>query len=183
MAVTETLGKLDITGTTGITAGTNTGHSSFTDTDATNEFGGTVTIVAGATTIVNDSALALQGSVTGNLVVTSGGAISDSAALAVSGTSSFTDSTNAGITLDTLQSDGAVTVSGGTTTIDNDSALALQGSVTGNLVVTSGGAISDSAAPCISGTSSFTDSANAGITLDSLQSDGAVTWIWWNHHD
>ena len=107
---------------------------------------GAVTVSGGTTTIDNDSALALQGSVTGNLVVTSGGAITDSAALAVSGTSSFTDSANAGITLDSLQSDGAVTVSGGTTTIDNDSALALQGSVTGNLVVTSGGAISDSAA-------------------------------------
>ena len=35
--------------------------------------------------------------------------------------------------LGTLQSDGAVTVSGGTTTIDNDSALALEGSVTRKL--------------------------------------------------
>ena len=53
-------------------------------------------------------------------ILTSGGAIST--ALAVSG--------GITITLDTLQSNGAVTVSGGTTTIDNDSALALQGSVT-----------------------------------------------------
>ena len=150
---------LQITGNLVVTAPDNavSGTSSFTDsTNAgitldTLQSDGAVTVSGGTTTIDNDSALALQGSVTGNLVVTSGGAISDSAALAVSGTSSFTDSTNAGITLDSLQSDGAVTVSGGTTTIDNDSALALQGSITGNLVVTSGGAISDSAALAVSG--------------------------------
>ena len=47
----------------------------------------------------------------------------------LTGTSSFTDSADAGIDLGTLQSDGAVTVSGGATTIVNDSALALQGTV------------------------------------------------------
>ena len=45
-AVTDT-GKLDITGTTGITA---TGQTVTLD-DATNEFGGTVTVAAGATTL------------------------------------------------------------------------------------------------------------------------------------
>ena len=118
----------------------------------------------GTTTIDNDSALALQGTVTGNLAATAGGGIQIVQHLSITGTSSFTDTADAGITLDTLQSDGAVTVDGGATTIDNDSALALQGTVTGNLVVTSGGANSDSAALAVTGTSSFTDTADAGIT-------------------
>ena len=71
----------------------------------------------GATTIVNDNALALQGTVAGNLVATaSAGGITDSAVLDVTGTSSFTDTADAGIDLGTLQSDGAVTVDGGATT-------------------------------------------------------------------
>ena len=45
-AVADT-GKLDITGTTGITA---TGQTVTLD-DSTNEFGGTVTVAAGATTL------------------------------------------------------------------------------------------------------------------------------------
>ena len=138
---------------------------------------GAVTVSGGATTIVNDSALALQGTVTGNLAATaSAGGISDSGTLSISGTSSFTDSADAGIDLGTLQSDGAVTVSGGATSIVNDSALALQGTVTGTLGATaSAGGISDSGTLSISGTSSFTDSADAGIDLGTLQSDGAVT--------
>ena len=74
--------------------------------------------------------MALQGTVTGTLGATATtGGISDSGTLSISGTSSFTDSADAGIDLGTLQSDGAVTVSGGATTIVNDSALALQGTV------------------------------------------------------
>ena len=117
--------------------------------------GGAVTVSGGTIPrLYNDSALALQGSVTGNLAVTSGGgdfnstsggAISDSAALAVSGTSSFTDSTNAGITLDTQKSDGAVTVSGGDTSIDNGSTdLSVQGAVKGNIQLKSEGSITAS---------------------------------------
>ena len=82
----------------------------------------------GDTTIVNDSALALQGTVAGNLVATaSAGGISDSAALDITEPPVSIDTADAGITLDTLQSNGVWTVDGGATTIVNDSALALSG--------------------------------------------------------
>ena len=147
----------------------------FTDTaDAgitlgTLQSNGAVTLDGGATTIVNDSALALQGTVAGNLVATaSAGGITDSAVLDITGTSSFTDTADAGIDL-VLCSQMEQDLDGGATTIVNDSALALQGSVAGNLVATaSAGGITDSAALDITGTSSFTDTADAGIDLGTL---------------
>ena len=72
---------------------------------------------------------------------------------------------------------------GGATSIVNDSALALQGTVAGNLVATaSAGGITDTAVLDVTGTSSFTDTADAGIDLGTLQSDGAVTG-WWSDHN
>ena len=159
-----------------------TGTSSFTDTaDAGIDLGtlqsnGAVTVDGGATTIVNDSALALQGTVTGNLVATATtGGISDSAVLDVTGTSSFTDSADAGINLGTLQSNGAVTVDGGATTIVNDTALKVEGTVTGTLNVTAtSGGISDSGTLTISGEASFTDTDGTGINLGTLAADSIV---------
>ena len=126
-----------------------------------------------------------QGSVAGNLVATaSAGGITDSDVLDVTGTSSFTDTADAGINLGDLQSNGAVTVDGGATTIVNDSALALQGSVAGNLVATATtGGITDSAVLDITGTSSFTDTVTPESILvtcsqtEQLTVDGGATTI------
>ena len=119
--------------------------------------------------------MALQGSVAGNLVATaSAGGITDSAVLDITGTSSFTDTADAGINLGDLQSNGAVTVDGGATTIVNDSALALHRNCN-NLVATAMLVESPTVALDITGTSSFTDTADAGINLGDLQSNGAVT--------
>ena len=169
-----------------------TGTSSFTDTaDAGIDLGtlqsnGAVTVDGGATTIVNDSALALQGSVAGNLVATaSAGGITDSDVLDVTGTSSFTDTADAGIDLGDLQSNGAVTVDGGATTIVNDSALALQGSVAGNLVATATtGGITDSAVLDRHRNLQFhRHVADAGINLGTLAVKRSSYCGWWSDHD
>ena len=73
---------------------------------------------------------------------------------------------------------------GGATTIVNDSALALQGSVAGNLVATAtSGGITDSAVLDITGTTSFTDTADAGINLGDLAVKRSSYRGWWSDHD
>ena len=99
----------------------------------------------------------------GNLVATSGAAITDSAALTVSGTSSFTtDVGNNSITLDTSALTGAVsftTTGTGDVTLDNGTTAVNLGTVSvgQNLAVTSGEVITDSGVITVGGTSSFHD--------------------------
>ena len=75
-----------------------------------------MTVDGGATTIVNDSALALQGTVLATWCDRNSWWNHRQWYL-MSGTSSFTDTADAGIDLGTLQSNGAVTVDGGATTL------------------------------------------------------------------
>ena len=128
-----------------ITAGvlTITGNQALTDIETTVA---TLDLTTAATSITETNGVDIAAStISDNFILSAGGAITDSGILDVTGTSSFTDTTDAGITLDTLQSNGTVTVDGGATSIVNDSALALQGTVTGNLAATaSAGGISDS---------------------------------------
>jgi hypothetical protein len=179
-------GTLDATATTGGITDSGilsvSGNATFTDsanagiTLDTLQADGNVIISGGDTAITNDTALNLEGTVTGTLDATATtGGITDSGILSVSGNATFTDSANAGITLDTLQADGNVIISGGDTAITNDTALNLEGTVTGTLDATATtGGITDSGILSVSGNATFTDSANAGITLDTLQADGNV---------
>ncbi len=139
---------------------------------------GNVTIDNGTT------ALAIQGNIAGNLVVTAGAAITDSGALTVSATSSFTiDAGSNNITLGTANLADTITVSTtGTSdfTLDNTTTNVDLGTlgVTGNLSVTTGGTIIDSGVLTVTGTSAFTtDVNNQTITLNSAtnQFGGAVT--------
>ncbi|MZH13427.1 MAG: filamentous hemagglutinin N-terminal domain-containing protein [Nitrospinae bacterium] len=119
-----------------------------------------------------------DGAVGGNLSVTATtGNITDTVALAVTGTSSFTTSaSNATITLGTttnsfsgavtLNTTGAsanATIDGGTSTLD----LAAS-TIGGNLAVTAGDSITDSGVLTVGGTASFTtDTTDKPITLNS----------------
>ncbi|MEM7167084.1 MAG: filamentous hemagglutinin N-terminal domain-containing protein, partial [Planctomycetota bacterium] len=124
--------------------------------------------------------------INGNLQVTSGEAISDSGALTVSGTASFTtDVADKGITLDaghvisgavsfaTLGTTGDVSFDNGTTAIDLGAST-----VNGDLTIISGETIGDSGALTVSGATSFTtDVANKAITLDEAHAmSGAVSF-------
>ncbi|MEK9627603.1 MAG: hypothetical protein VW455_01130, partial [Nitrospinota bacterium] len=160
-----------------------TQSSGTNNADITLDNGSTAISLAGFTTegdlsLRSDAAIALAGhTVNGNLVVTSdAGAITQSGALTVTGTSSFT-TTAAGnsITLNTATNalTGAVSFSTsgtGDVTIDNGTTALNLGTVTvgQNLLVTSGEAITDSGVITVGGTAGFTtDVADKAITLDS----------------
>ena len=129
-----------------------------------------------------------DGTVGGNLSVTATtGNITDTVALAVTGTSSFTTSASNGtITLNTSTNalTGAVTLSttgsSGNATIDNGTtALSIAAStIGGNLTVTAGDSITDSGVITVSGTASFTtDTSDKLITLNSQNAiTGQVTF-------
>ena len=129
-----------------------------------------------------------DGAVGGNLSVTATtGNITDTVALAVSGTSSFTTSASNGtITLNTSTNalSGAVSLSttgsSGNATIDNGTtALNIAAStIGGNLAVTAGDSITDSGVITVGGTASFTtDTSDKLITLNSQNAiTGQVTF-------
>jgi hypothetical protein len=180
-------GVLTVTGTSAFTTDVN--NQAITLNTTTNQFGGAVTLTTQGTTanVTIDggtTALAIQGNVAGDLAVTAGAAITDSAALTVSGTSSFTvDAGSNNITLGTANLTGAISVSTtGTSdfTLDNTTTNVNLGTVgvTGNLSVTTGGTIIDSGVLTITGTSAFvTDVNNQTIALDTTtnQFGSAVT--------
>lgn len=141
-----------------------------------------VIIDGGDTTLVNDTALSLEGLVEGvlNATATTGG-ITDSGNLMIVGNASFTDTADAGIVLNTLRADANVIIDGGNTMIINDSALNLEGLVEGTLNVTAAaGGITDSGNLAVTGDASFIDKANAGIVLDTLQADAKVIVEGWD---
>ena len=187
LTATAVTGNLTDSGTLTVT-----GTSSFTtsEADADIDLGtlassGAVTLntagTSGNATLVNATALALQGTVNGNLTATATtGNLTDSGTLTVTGASSFiTSQANADIDLGTLSSTGAVTLStigtSGHATLVNATALALQGTVNGDLsATTTTGNITDSAPLTVTGTSSFQSAGD--ITLDEATNDfvGAV---------
>lgn len=171
-----------------------TGTSSFTttQTDADIDLGtlastGAVTLstdgTSGNVNVVNATALALQGTVNGNLTAqATTGDLTDSSTLTVAGSSSFTTSeADADIDLGTLEATVAVTLNtagtSGNATVINATALALQGTVNGNLTATATtGDLTDSDTLTISGASNFTTLENdADIVLDTLAATGPVT--------
>ena len=190
-------GNLDATATTGSLTDSDlltvTGSSHFTtsQSDADIELGtltatGPVTLstfgTSGDASVVNATALALQGTVNGNLDATATtGNLTDSDLLTVTGSSNFTTSqSDADIDLGTLAATGPVTLStAGTTgdaTVVNATALALQGTVNGNLAATATtGNLTDSGNITVTGTSHFTTPND--VILDNSANDfvGAIT--------
>ncbi len=184
-------GNLAVTSTTGLAQSgvlTVAGTSSFTAQNGaialsqSNLLGKAISLntTSGDATLVNDAAhtgsgvtTLATGSVDGNLSMTSTTGITQSGALTVAGTSSFT-AQNGGITLtqsNRLDQDIALNTTGGDATLVNDAAHTASGvttlaagSVGGNLAVTSTTGIAQSGVLTVAGTSSFT-AQNGGITL------------------
>ena len=160
-AVTDS-GNLVIGGTTTVTA---TGFNVTLD-QAGNDFTGPVGVTGANVTLVDANGINLGAStVTGNYSVTAtAGDITNSGALVVTGNSTFTaDAAGANIILGNAGNNfaGTVTFAGAgglnDVTITDLSALDLGGlTLTGNLLVTAGGAVTDSGNLVIGGTTTVT---------------------------
>ena len=132
------------------------------------------------TIIFNTAPVAIQTrTLTGNLAVTAGGAITQAGgALEVGGSTTLTAGSSNNITLDQNANDftGPVSiVSGNSVTLDNNNnALNLGSStVSGNLVIENAGAVTDSGVLAVSGTSNFGSAgALTSLTLDNGASFG-----------
>ncbi|TCO78084.1 filamentous hemagglutinin family protein, partial [Plasticicumulans lactativorans] len=166
-------GALSVTGTASFNA--NGGASSIT-LAAGNDFGGAISLTASGATLNDLNALQFgaSGIGAGGLVVTSGGDIIQSGQFVVSGTASF--SANAGasdVTLTTSTNDfgGAVSLTAAGVSLRDTNALALGSStVSGDLAVTAGGAISDDGPLTVTGAATFKALNAAAITLDEATS-------------
>ena len=178
----------NITGTGALTVG---GNSTFTANgtnasinvgNAANAFTGTVKFVGASlqnVTVADSTALALDMStLSGNLVVSSGGAVTQAAALTVGGTTSVT-ATGQDVTLGNAANNftGAVSVAGRNVTMVDANALNLgAGTVTGNLAVTAGGAVTNTGALAVTGTTTVS-AAGQDVTLGNAANNftGAVS--------
>jgi hypothetical protein len=138
---------------------------------AANDFSSTVSITAANNvTLVNGNATELGTStVSGNLDVTSGGDITDTGVLSVTGTTTLSAGGN-NIILDEGSNDftGAVKMTNvNDATLADTNAIKLGAStISGNLDVTAGGAITDTGKLVVDGTATFTTNASSNITLD-----------------
>ena len=180
--------------------------------NAGNDFGGVVDLAGGSAMVLDSNALTLgtlaltgyltasstgalnlgRGGVAGNLTASSnGGAVGQSGALAVGGSSAI-DAASGNIALSNAGNDfaGAVSLRGGSATITDRNALTLgtlllnglvatsqgalnlgSGGISGNLTASSnGGAVSQSDALAVGGTGTI-DAANSTITLDNAGND------------
>jgi hypothetical protein len=190
-----TTGDLKITASAGNITGTGAmvvgGNSTFTANgtkanidvgNAGNNFTGTVAFVGASlqnVTVADASTLALQvDSLSGNLAVMSGGAVTQSAALSVAGTTTVAASGQAvTLTMAANNFGGAVSVTGKDVTLVDSNAIALGAStVTGNLSVTAGGAVTNSGALAVTGTTTVS-AAGQGVTLSQAANNfgGAVS--------
>ena len=175
-------GVLAITGATTLTAAsgqsiTLDSASTYSSTVAFSSGGTLANVTIDDSTVLDLAALTLSG----NLSVTSGGNITDSGVLNITGTSSFTtDVSNSTITLNntniltgtvSLNTTGAsanATIDNGTTGL-----VFTTSTIGGNLTATSGDSITDSGVITVGGTASFTtDTTDKLITLNS---ENAIT--------
>ena len=173
-AVTNS-GELSVTGTASIDAGAN----DITLGNVSNNFG-TLEVTGSDVTVVDSNGIVLGTStVTGELDVTAGGAVTDSGTLNVMGTTNVNAGANA-ITLDDAGNDfNTVLLTGSDVTVVDSDDIDLGASmVSGNLDVTAGGDITDSGTVMVTGTSEFTVPGGGNITLDSMTSNymGDVTF-------
>ncbi|MBI4970525.1 MAG: hypothetical protein HZC17_01610, partial [Candidatus Omnitrophica bacterium] len=139
----------------------------------------TVAITSGNNvTLVDTNALDLGGStVSGTLLVTTGGAITDSGAVVVTGTATFAAGATNDITLDTATNNFSTVVitSGKNVTLVDTNALDLGAStVSGTLGVTANGAITDSGVLLVTGTATFAAGCANNIVLDSANDFSTV---------
>ncbi|MHB8815155.1 MAG: hypothetical protein ACYDAE_18035 [Steroidobacteraceae bacterium] len=133
-------GTLSVGGTSNIDAGGN----AITLGNAGNSFGGNVAFVGGTVTLANAGALSSSGTASGNLIETSGGAITQGAALSVKGSSMLTASGGTGsITLTNAANGfvGPVALIGGAVTFANAGAMTLAGTKVASLTLDAGGAV------------------------------------------
>ncbi|MFK7817889.1 MAG: hypothetical protein AB8G99_04180, partial [Planctomycetaceae bacterium] len=159
------------------------GAASLTSTGAGNDISltessdfGTISLASGRDAAVIDSNTLDLGASTiaGNLSVSAGGAISDSGAVVVSGTTSLTAgplATPADISLNQVGTDfgGAVSVLRGqdVTLVDATAMTLAASTVSGNLNVVAGGNVTETGVLTVAGTSSFTAGDGDSVLLNS----------------
>ncbi|MBT5472138.1 MAG: filamentous hemagglutinin N-terminal domain-containing protein, partial [Nitrospina sp.] len=179
--ITQT-GALAITGTTTLAAGA---ANDITLSTATNNFTGAVAITTGKdVTLVDADTIDLGAStVSGDFAVTAtaGGDITDSGVLAITGNSTFTTAGAQSITLNsasTYTGTVAFVASAGTltnVTINDSGVFDLAAlTLTGDLTVTAGGAISDSGTLVVPGTTTIVAGANNVVLDDAANNFGIV---------
>lgn len=133
---------------------------------------------SGALILESAGAVSIGGTVTlaGDLTVTAGADITQAAALSIGGASSFTTGVGQSVVLNNAGNSfaGAVSFAAGgpgnllNVTVNDSTALDLQAlTLSGNLTVTSGGAITQSGALVIGNIASFTAAAGESIVLNS----------------
>ena len=173
-AVTQT-GALVVSGTTTVSA---SGQSVALSSSA-NDFGGAVSVTAASLSLRDASALVLgTATVGGNLSLIAGGALSQTGVLSVAGTTAIT-ATGQNVSLTNVSNDfvGAVSSTANTLALADSNALVLGASTVGNtLSVTTGGALTQSGALSVAGTSVI-NSVGQDVTLNNAANDftGAVS--------
>jgi filamentous hemagglutinin family protein len=188
-AATATTGNITQTGALNVTgASTFTGANgvSITLDQSANVLTGIVTFVAsvgnlGNVTLVDTTAFDLQAlALSGNLSITSGGAVTDSGVLIIGGTTTIS-AVGQNITLDSAnQFTGAVSLKGADVAVTDAAGLNLGATtVTGIFIGTAtSGNITQSGAMSVTGTSNFIAANGASITLGNSANTftGAVTF-------
>ena len=166
--------------TANLQASTGIGATNAIDTTVANLALSTAT---GDARVINTTGVNLAGvSVSaGNLVLTANGAITDTAATAVSGTATFNaGATSNDITLDHASNDfnTVVIATAGNVILRDSNAIALGAStVSGNLSVTSNGAITGSGALAVTGTATFNAQSNGNVSLGDTSNDFSTVVI------
>ena len=180
-AIADT-GALTVAGTSSFT--TTAGNAAITLNTATNVLTGAITFApqgTGNVTLVNNTATQLAGSTFGgNLGVVSNGAITDTGALSIAGTTTLAAGAANNITLDNANNFGGsvMVVSGNNVTLNGAGAIDLAAStVSGDLVVSAAGLISDSGNLAVTGATTLTPGAANNAMLDSAGNNfgGAVS--------
>ena len=176
-AITQS-GGLQVTGdsTFANTAGTD---AAITLGDSSNTFTGKVifdTDTGSAVTIADTTSLELETLSVASLNVTSGGAVTDSGTLAITGTTSI--STSESITLDdTASTFGSLSLTGtDVAVIEADATDLGTSAVSGTLKITSSGEVTDSGALTVGGATTVSASGQ-NITLDEASTFGSLALI------
>jgi filamentous hemagglutinin family protein len=165
-------GTLAITGATTIDAGT----GNITLNEVASTFGSLALTGANVAVTENDATELAASTVSGTLDIISGGAITNSGALAITGASTFTntDGTNDAITLNNVGNAftgtvGFSTDSGSAVTVVDTTALDLQALTAASLSVTASGDVTDSGSLAIAGATTI-NAGTGNITLDEAAS-------------
>ncbi|BFU94970.1 MAG: hypothetical protein NTNFB02_16920 [Nitrospira sp.] len=159
-------GNIIIPGTTTLTAGANN-----VTLDNANNFTGAVSVVSGNNVTLNDVNAVVLGpsTVSGSLNVTAVGGVTQTGALNVSGTTTLAAGAANTITLTNAGNNFSTVgiISGSNVALTDATALDLAAStVSGNLVLTIGGALTQSGALAVTGTTQFSaTAANTDVLL------------------